>query len=83
MLRKCILCEAEFETRHAGSHYCQDCRNYIQTGKLPLCEDEPTKFVKPLEAWIAEAAACGLSYGRYRQSVERFGKSFEELKGGK
>ena len=79
-MRKCVICGAEFETRNAGSRYCPECRDYIQTGKLPLCEDEPTKFVKPLDAWIAEAAACGLSYGRYRQCVERFGKSFDELK---
>ena len=78
MLRECLLCEAEFETRHAGSHYCPECRDYIRTGKPVLWEDEPSKSVKPLDSWIAEANACGMSYGTYR-AARRLGFSFEEL----
>lgn len=78
-MKKCILCEAEYETRNAGSRYCPACREYIQTGKPALWEDKPPKTGKNLDDWIAEAAACGLSYGNYRAALS-FGKTFDELK---
>ena len=44
---------------------------------------KPPANKKPLDDWIREADACGMSYGMYRAAVEVFGKSFEELKSNK
>lgn len=44
---------------------------------------KPPANKKPLDDWIREADACGMSYGKYRAAVEVFGKSFEELKSNK
>ncbi len=89
------MCGKEFETRRKHQKYCsyecstqanlQQQKEYQLTHKRapkpePKPAVKPKKIKKPLSEWIAEAAACGLSYGRYRAAVEQLGLSLEELK---
>ena len=71
--RFCLTCRYGFYTTHESDKKfcCATCRrNYNPEGKKK----------KSLEDWAKEALACRMTYGKYRVAVERFGKTFEELK---
>lgn len=72
--RKCIECGAEFEPIIPEQKKCAECR------RKPIEKPARSTGKKTLEDWAREAAECGLSYGVYRMQVERFGKTYEELR---
>lgn len=72
----CDNCGHPFTPRNANQRFCcKSCADHHSLNHTP-CRCEP---VKSLEQWQNEAAACGLSYGKYRAALAS-GKSFEELK---
>lgn len=73
----CTNCGKSFHPTSPAQRFC--CKSCATTYSQTRAK-ERRKPLKTLEQWQAEAAACGLSYGQYRLQVERFGKSFEELK---
>lgn len=73
----CEHCGKKFVPRNASQRFCcKKCGYLHRLNHLP----RRCKPVKSLEQWQNEAAACGLSYGKYRCQIEHFGKTFEELK---
>lgn len=72
---KCEHCGKKFVPRNANQRFC--CKSCGATFRAT--HRSKSKPVKTLEQWQVEAAACGLSYGKYRAALAS-GKSFEELK---
>lgn len=76
MLIKCAHCGKKFEPNRATQIYCgTNCRANAYRKWKPR-----KKPSRPLRQWLEEAAACGMSYGKYRCAIEQLGKTFEELK---
>lgn len=71
----CKHCGKKFVPRNANQRFC--CKSCGKTFRAT--HRSKSKPVKTLEQWQVEAAACGLSYGKYRAALAS-GKSFEELK---
>lgn len=80
--------KVEFTCEHCGKKFmgikygnndihfcCTECKKAYYWWKK-----HPKKDKKSLAQWNTEARACGMTYGQYRTQIERFGKTFEELK---
>lgn len=80
--KTCKLCGKTFFTKVHDKKFCsKKCEEAYFSKEYKKCEQlsKPTEK-KPLSQWMEEARQCGLSYGIYRMQVERFGKTFEELR---
>lgn len=85
-------CSCELRRQHSKNYYRthrEQCLKKAQLKRMEeraaIMEKQAAQIVnlatrKSLTEWANEAAACGLSYGYYRYSVEILGKTFEELK---
>lgn len=71
----CDNCGQSYQPTSPAQRFC--CKSCVETFRAT--HQSKPKPVKPLEQWQNEAAACGLSYGKYRAALAS-GKSFEELK---
>lgn len=80
--KKCKFCGDVFETDQPNQIYCTaECRSDYELEKkkkAPVIVKEK-KVKRTIDDYIAESAACGLSYGKYKAQL-RLGKTFEELK---
>lgn len=75
---------------HCGKEFSYDPADKVKEFCSLKCEkahasktafsSTPKKQKKSLEQWQREATQCGMTYGQYRAMVEKFGKTFDELK---
>ena len=85
----CKICGDYIYGASRYQQYCPTCRRRLRHApktKAKVISQRQREVSKRhqrddrLNRFLSEAAQCGMSYGTYRAAVERFGKSFEELK---